>query len=209
MKRASALRRARRIAGRASRAPAAAFVVLLAACGVPTDDTSRPIAPENIPFGLADVTTSTSTTIASPDRVPEAGINGQSVRLYFAADNQFVAVDRMLPAPATLERVLEELADGPGPDDGGLRSVVGADDIASVELKAGVATVSLTSRFPELPPSEQRLAVAQLVLTLTSRPGVGQVAFSLEDQSVGVPRADGSITLGYVSRDDYRTLLRD
>lgn len=182
-------------------------IVVVGACGVPADGSARPIDPGRIPFGLAEAT-STTTTVAGAGDV-EAGVTGQLVRLYFAADNQFVVVERTLPV-VTLERVVDALAGGPRESDGvlGARSVIGVEDIQSVTLKAGIATVSLTSRFPELPPSEQRLAVAQLVLTLTSRPGVGQVAFSLEDKSVDVPRADGSITRGNVSRDDYRALLR-
>ena len=51
------------------------------------------------------------------------------------------------------------------------------------------------------------LALGQLVLTATARPGVGQVRFTLEGLPVQVPTADGTVTSDPLSRDDYLALL--
>jgi len=79
--------------------------------------------------------------------------------------------------------------------------------VERVTARGGVAIVQLGAKFPELPPSEQSLGIAQLVLTLTDRPGIGQVSFSLNGQPTDVPRADGSLDRGPLAHDDYRTLL--
>ena len=50
---------------------------------------------------------------------------------------------------------------------------------------------------------DQLLALAQLVFTLTARPGIGQVRFTLRGEAIQVPRADGSLVATPVSRDDY------
>jgi spore germination protein GerM len=65
----------------------------------------------------------------------------------------------------------------------------------------------LLPAITELGGDEQLLAVAQLVCTLTARPGVGPVSFTLEGAPVDVPTGDGSLTSGPVSRDDYADLL--
>ncbi|MDH4145999.1 MAG: GerMN domain-containing protein, partial [Acidimicrobiia bacterium] len=133
----------------------------------------------------------------------------ERVLLYFATESNLVEVRVQLPVPVTLARLLEaltvrpELAGSPN-----LRTVLGPEDVQSVTTLGGVATVDLGSRFSELPVAEQRLAVAQMVLTLTSQAGVGQVRFTVAGQEADVPRADGSIARSAVSRDDYATLLR-
>ena len=78
----------------------------------------------------------------------------------------------------------------------------------NIRVRTGIASVELGARFRELPLSEQRLAVAQLVLTLTDRPGIGQVLFTVNEEAVEVPRLNGSIARGPVSRDDYQPPAR-
>ena len=58
-------------------------------------------------------------------------------------------------------------------------------------------------------PNEQRLAIAQIVLTLTSQPGIGQVTFSVGGKAIGVPRGRGDIAGAGtpVTFDDYKMLI--
>jgi spore germination protein GerM len=51
--------------------------------------------------------------------------------------------------------------------------------------------------------------VAQIVLTLTSRPGIGQVLFSVDGVPTGVPRGRGDLAgpLTPVTFDDYSSLV--
>jgi len=67
--------------------------------------------------------------------------------------------------------------------------------------------VDLTDDFAALAGQDQLLAIAQLALSLTGQAGVGRVAFTLGGDRIEVPRGDGSLTSGSVSRDAYLTLL--
>jgi spore germination protein GerM len=198
---------------RGALALAAAVSLLLGACSVPTDKQAHVVPNDQVPFGLAEpatTTTAATTTTVPIDPFPTTTVGTELVRLYFAQDTQFVAVVRRLPRPVTLQAVVEGLAGGPHPPEepGNLRSVLGNSDVKGVVLRAGIAAVQLDARFGELPPSEQRLAVAQLVLTLTDRPGVGQVTFQVGDQAADVPRPSGALTKAAVSRDDYASMLK-
>ena len=190
----------------------AAIGVVTASCGVPDHSRAQRINAADVPFGLAEPAPTTTTAPFPP---PDSGLLSdgemtEAVTLYFAQDARFVAVNRAIGPPLTLNAVVDALSQGPLPQDGaeGTRSVIGTGDVEQVTSRAGVATVELGSKFPELPPAEQRLGIAQLVLTLTDRPGIGQVAFAINGQPADVPRADGYLDRGTISRDDYRTLLR-
>lgn len=74
-------------------------------------------------------------------------------------------------------------------------------------LAGGIARVDLRLDISSLGGDDQLLAVAQIVCTLTGRPGVGQVSFTLEGTHVDVPRGDGSLVADPLSRDDYSSLL--
>jgi spore germination protein GerM len=188
--------------------------VLAGACSVPTDNQAHVVPNDQVPFGLADpvttTTAATTTTAVESSAITTTTVGPESVRLYFAQDSQFVAVPRRMARPVTLQAVVEGLAGGPHPPDepGNLRSVVGNGDVKGVVLRAGIASVQLDAKFIELPPAEQRLAVAQLVLTLTERPGVGQVTFQVLEQPADVPLPNGRLTKAAVSRDDYASMLK-
>ena len=189
----------------------AALGLLTIACGVPEHGGAQRINEADVPFGLAEpapTTTTSSFHLGEPGLL--AGGDLADVTLYFAQDARFVAVSRTIAAPLTLNVVVDALTRGPLPEDGaeGTRSVIGTGDVEQVTSRGGVATVELGNKFPELPPAEQRLGIAQLVLTLTARPGIGQVSFAINGQPADVPRADGYLDRGPLSRDDYRTLLR-
>ncbi len=81
--------------------------------------------------------------------------------------------------------------------------------MGSVELEGGIASVDVQDSIATLGGDDRRLAVAQIVYTLTARPGVGQVSFTLEGAPVDVPRADGSLVARPVSRDDHTAALVD
>lgn len=180
-------------------AVAATFV---AACGVPTEDRAQVIAAQDLPYGLADAEASSASAVTGTE-VDDL----EPVALYFPVGTGLVAVSRDLPAPATLAAVVDALTrSGEGPSTP-TRSAVDRGDVQRVDIRAGVATVELDARILDLPNAEQRVAVAQLVLTLTARPGVGQVAFTVGGDAVQVPRADGTLARSTVSRDDFIALV--
>lgn len=182
---------------------AAAAVSGLGGCGVPGEDTAHVIPDDALPFGLAASTTSTTTLAGETGLLP----TGAEVVVYFSSERGFVEMTRALTRSFSLSAVVDVIASERTEPDTGFRSAVRPEDVRSVEVRAGVATVELDKRFLDLPTAEQGLAIAQLVLTLTSQPGVGQISFVIDDKPAQVPRADGTIAEEPVSRDDFVALL--
>jgi len=74
----------------------------------------------------------------------------------------------------------------------------------------GYAEVDLSEQAFQLINSvDQRTAIAQIVLTLVFRPGIGQVKFTLDGAPMRVPRREGlqSEPGAEVSLRDYESLL--
>ena len=67
--------------------------------------------------------------------------------------------------------------------------------------------MDLNTDFGTESATDQLNAVAQIVCTLTARPGIGQVQFRLNGKSTAVPSGDGSTTSAAVSRDNYPNLI--
>jgi spore germination protein GerM len=92
----------------------------------------------------------------------------------------------------------------------GLRSAIPASLEARVDVDRGVATVNATRAFlNSLSAVDQRLAIAQIVLTLTSRPGIGQVVFFVDGKAIAVPKGRGDLSgIGDpVTFDDYTNII--
>lgn len=170
----------------------------------PTTTTTAPTpttAPMPLPSTTTTVAPSTTTTTAAP-LYPRT--------LFFVRDGKLVAVTRFVPAPPTAAEVIADLTAGSQPTDQptGLRAVVRPEHVASVVTTGGIARVGLTADFGErLPAGEQQLAIAQLVYTLTALPGIGQVAFERDTQPIDVPRSDGSLASGLITREDFPDVL--
>jgi spore germination protein GerM len=110
--------------------------------------------------------------------------------------------------------VLRALEAGPPPPDVavGLTSVLPVGLARGVtESATGVATVDLVGEiFEDIEGGdEQRRAIAQIVLTLTRRPGIGQVSFTLDGEDLQVPKRGNVLSEPGepVSRLDYESLL--
>jgi hypothetical protein len=175
-----------------------------AGCGIPPDKGATLAQPRDVPFDLLDASSSTGTTA-----IPAPSTPTTRATLFFVQGERLAAASRDLPSPLSAQSVLESLVNGPTDSEIalGLRTALLADDlIRSVGVAGGIATVDLGPAFAEIGGRDQILALAQIVSTLTSLPGVGRVTFTLEGNAVGVPRGDGAITTGSVSRDDYALL---
>ena len=198
--------------------PASALVLALGGCGVPTSGVVQTVPPADVPYGLADDTTTTSSSAVSTTTLPpgppqvEPEILSESVVLHFVAGNRIVETVAEFASPATETQVLAALVAGPpaGEPGVGLRSAVPGTLVVNLEVARGVATLDVDRAFLEtLPPLDQRLAIAQLVLTLTRRPGIGQVVVSVVGVLIPVPRGNGSLASAGtpVSYEDYVRLL--
>ena len=193
------------------------FALALAACGVPEEGRFIPIEQSQVPDALVVTTTtaSTTTTVAiAPENTSTtvADVLYDSVELYFVSANRVVRSERRIVSPATPTQVLDTLLAGldAQTESAGLRSALPRGLTATIDVRRGVAKISSTAPFlSELEPSDQRLAIAQLVLTLTRRPGIGQVTFSVDGVDIQVPRGGGDLTApgAAVTYDDYLAVL--
>lgn len=178
---------------------AAAVLVVCGACGVPTDDEARVARPDDVPFGLLD-----------PDRQatagdPPAGATIAEVYLFADEEATLVPVARRVDGPS-LATTLAELERSPSDAEAaaGLRSALADSDVIAGAATAGeTATVDLGEGFSVIGGAEQLVAISQIVFTATARPGVVQVTFTLDGRPIEIPRGDGSLTSGAVTRDDY------
>lgn len=197
-----------------------AVVLGLSACGVPDSSSSSPIDPADVPAALnattttVDPTSATSSTAPPTDQTtsPSTTVPVESVALFYVAGNQVVAIPRLLLSPAAPPQVLVALGEGLPTGDiaAGLRTAIPEGFEASVAVERGIATVDLPSTFTiDVQGPDQRLAIAQIVLTLTRRAGIGQVIFTSDRSPLAVPRGRGDLTApgGLVACDDYDNLL--
>jgi hypothetical protein len=164
--------------------------LVLGACGIPVDNGPHALARSDVPFGLlqpSTASTSTSTT------TPSVGV---PVTVYMIGpDGHLVAVSRDVSVPAPMTTVLSALVDGPTATEAsaGLASAVPTQTaILSAAVTAGIVTVNLAGPFDQLVGQAQIQAVAQFVYTAAAQPGVKGVAFQLSGQAVEVPVAGGA-----------------
>jgi hypothetical protein len=190
-------------------------------CSIPGSGDVRTIDPGDIPYELnATTTVAPTTTIAVTTTIPASAsttststtVPVEVVSLFYVAGAQLVPINRLLLTPAVAPQVLAALAEGPpdGDPSAGLRTALPTDFVATVEVLRGIATVDLPPTFvTELPGAEQRLAIAQIVLTLTRRAGIGQVTFTTQSRPQSVPRGRGDLAGPgeAVACDDYANLL--
>jgi hypothetical protein len=174
--------------------------LVVGGCGVPASDNASTAKGTDVPFGLLDATPSSTTSL------PE--LSSTTVRVWLVAGERIAPVARDIVAPPRLDRALSALAVGPTEPEAtlGLRSAVAAETIGETDLVSGVATVDLRKAFANSTPREQLLALAQLVYTATEVDAVEVVSFTFDGQPIDVPRDDGSISDGPVTRLDYADL---
>jgi hypothetical protein len=193
----------------------AAATLGMAACSVVGDGKVDKVDP---PFGLdqtlpSTTTIETTTTELAPTTTGLAtsttGVPTEPVRLYFITSGQLNFVPTPLPAGPSLGQIVAALQAGPPNNElgVGLRNAVPDNvEIRATDNNAGVAIVVLPEGFFDgiIPVADQRLATAQLVLTLTDSRGIGQVQFN---QAVLKP--SGALTPAgqSLSRNDFITLV--
>lgn len=176
----------------------------IASCSVVDDRSVEPVDP---PFGLDDTlavptsdpasdTTDPTGSGASTSVAPattEPPVQTEQVRLYFIASGRLTYVAAQLPSPVVLAQLVAALQAGPPAGDlgAGLRSALPALlEINVTTDGSGIAEVQLPDGFFDaLTVGDQRLVVAQLVLTLADSRGIGQVTF---DEAV--PKPSGELT---------------
>lgn len=190
----------------------AALVVLgtATACGPRAQHEATPL--RGVPAELtAPTTTSTTTTTIAPP--PDSTVVATSpVTLFLILDDHLIQTTHELPSDATDQDALDELLSlssdaALGPT---VRSALPKGLTAVVTVQRGLAIVDTdASLLTDISPLDQRLAIGQIVLTLTSRPGIGQVSFFVDGKPQSVPRGGGDLAPASqpVAYDDYIQLV--
>ena len=197
------------------------LVALATACGAPSSGGFTVIEDNNIPDVLTETTTTmpatTTTTIelastTAPTEQPSTTIVAtEPVTLYFIAGSQLVPVSQLLARPVTIAQTMKVLEQGPVGAGVGLRTALslGLESRPSNAMR-GVVKVDLDPAFfAKMDLRDQRLAIGQIVLTLTEQRGVGAVMFTQNGQPIEVFLDNGATsTVGQnLAHDDYVSLL--
>ena len=180
---------------------------LVTACGVPTGGDPTTIAASDVPYGLA-----------APSPTPRAAPSGnpqvEPSRIFLVDDDDaLVARPRDTDASSRRERLeylLTTLAEGPtGTErDEQLSTALPPEvRLTLADLSDGTATIDIDG--PAEAPSgwASRRAVAQIVLTATSVPGVDAVHLTLAGEPVEAPLPSGELTSEPLTAADYAALL--
>ncbi|WP_222195026.1 GerMN domain-containing protein [Modestobacter italicus] len=168
-----------------------ALVLLLAGCGVGTQD-----SPERLTL-----------TEAPTARPSSPGPGTVELEVFFVRGTRLEPVSRSAPS-LDAETLLEVLVAGPTRTEvlAGLRTAIAPQ---TPTVPTGLAErrleVDLPRELTDVTGGNQLLTVAQLVWTLTTLPTVDEVRFTSGGVPVEVP-TDAGLTGAPVDRDDYRSV---
>jgi len=180
---------------------------LTAGCGgLRAEESDHPLAEDEVPYDLLAAPAPTTTT-STPQSTTSTTLPWRT-NLWYVAGDRIVPAPRQLRAQPEVAQVLRLLLRGPSDDD--LPLVRSALDIGDATAPfppvGGALTIELAADFGARSSSEQILALAQLVFTVTEVPGVGRVVFRIGGADLAVPLPNGQLAQGSVSRDDYAVL---
>jgi len=186
------------------------LVVACASCAIPAGGDFQAIPDSEVPYELSSPRTTLAPSAVTT--LPGSDTSTEAIDTYFISNSRVLKIVRLVAAPAGPDQALATLSalDTQDPALAGLRTAIPNTFSATVSVERGVASVDSTRGLLDtLSPLDQRLAVAQIVLTLTSRPGIGQVLFSVDGVPTGVPRGRGDLAgpLTPVTFDDYSSLV--
>lgn len=187
------------------------LVFALSACGVDSQQNAHVFDASEVPYGLADTTKPATTTVAGLAPFTATTPTSVAFDLYFIRSGILVAVTRQATVVLTPADLVTTLVAGPtqAEVDAGHRSALSGPDIVThTRDTATIVTVDLAKTFNDIPRSDRILALGQITLTLTARPGVTLVQYTITDAAIEVPKANGVVTRDPVTRADYASLLQ-
>jgi spore germination protein GerM len=91
----------------------------------------------------------------------------------------------------------------------GMRTAIPKRSVGSFGAVAkGTVTINLNPQFVDVSGPTQKLALTQIVFTMTALRGVKLVRFLLGGEPTSVPRLNGTLTTAPVRRSDYQSATR-
>lgn len=200
-------RPSRRVRGRLC--AAVGLMLLVAGCGLPGNTDVRAVDATAVPYNLLDPETPSRPGPTGP--VPA----GTPVVFWLVHDDRLAptAVDVSCtdPVDAVVARLLELLAGSPDETaraDGRSSAIPSSSELDLVGVSDGVALIEFDPAT-SLAADRLPLAMGQLVLTVTSAPGVEAVRVGGVGETVEVPLPGGALTDRPVTADDYATFVPD
>jgi spore germination protein GerM len=175
-----------------------ATILLLGAaagCGLPSDSLQQ-IDPANVPSGLLRVNASATPTPVGP-----------AARVYFVVGARLIPEIRRVVGLNVPSESLRALLLGPSATESaaGVASEIPPETrLISLDLRGKVALVDLGTDFGSAGGSQQVLAVAQIVYTLTASRLIKAVEFSIDGRRIEVPDGSGSLSTAPRTRADYQ-----
>ncbi|MHB8221151.1 MAG: GerMN domain-containing protein [Acidimicrobiales bacterium] len=179
---------------------------LLSACGISTGGAPTRIPANQVPFNLLSpqAPTTTTSTPTSSYTVPF------TVYLVASTRQVLVATGRSVAPPGTLTSVLDALLGGPTAlesDRNITTALPSSVRLLFATVNGGVATVDFNRAFGQISGTQQVLAVAQVVYTVTGQlgPNIG-VQFDITGSPTAVPTGSGAQISGPVHLLEYLKL---
>ncbi len=150
------------------------------------------------------------TTPNGDTQIPEPDSIALSV--YLVRDNRLVHVTRELTnrGSSSLESVVTYAIAGPTAPEArsGIWSAIPpGTSLISTQLQDGVAEIDLSSDFAAIGGTDEILAVAQIVWSVTALTDIDSMVFLLNGTPTSVPGAGGVLISGPIDEDEYRELL--
>jgi hypothetical protein len=179
------------------------LVAMVAACGVRGESEPRDVAADDVPFGLLDADTTSTSSIPVEGSVPVKVFLVNSERHLVEVDRLAVSDDAIGAMRALLVPVSEEES-----AEGLTNNIPEGTTVLGVDPGNGPRTVvvNLSEEFNAIQGPVQVAAVAQIVWTLTALPDVGGVQFAFEGEIRPVPRGDGETTSDPLGRPSFSDL---
>jgi hypothetical protein len=193
--------------GRARGAVLAGTVLLVAGCGLPGSGEVRRVDPESVPYRLLETETG-----AQPGQTEGPVPAHTPVVFWLTADDMLAPASADVacsdPTEEVVASMLSALVASEQDDRAAGRSsaVPPSSRLELLGVANGVAVVDLEASS-SLAADRLPLAVGQLVLTLTSAPGIDEVRVSTGGSLVEIPLPGGALTSRPVTADDYAPLV--
>ncbi len=172
----------------------------LAGCDVGPQSAPQALNARQVPYALHPP------SHRSPVPV-EPGLREALVTVYMEGRNdRLVAVVRRVAYPVTLEELLGALANGPSAVESNQGMVSPASSVGPLGVglpRDGVVPVYLPASFASLGGQDQVVAAAQIVYTVTGVRGVRGALVYVGGVVAQVPKADGNLANGPLTRSDY------
>jgi spore germination protein GerM len=180
-------------------------LLMVGGCGVPRDDAPRPVPPAQVDPRLLATPSPTGTPSATGSSVYEVA--------FVTPDDTLQLTRRPVSPGSDFQEVAELLAAlGTGPDSAehgkGLSNALPSDaTLMLTGLDQGEAVVAINGGAKDADARRLPLSVAQVVLTLTSHPGVKAVRITSDGRPVEAPLPDGEVVDRALTAKDYQSLL--